>query len=337
MLAAVACGAPPGPPAVGVVVVPDGGGREAPDAVLGDPVRLTYLGSGGWIFEYQGEQLLAAPLFSNPGFLETGLSRISSDTAAVDEQMAPFDVGSARAILVGHAHYDHLMDVPRVAERHAPRARILGSGTVRNMLGMWSGVMGRVDLVTDSAGDARTPGRWMRYGPRIRVMPLRSLHGPHFDGLTLYVGTTDEPRAVPPHTATEWVDGETFAFLVDFLDDDGEVAFRIYYQDAVAPAPLGFAPPSVLEEHVVDVAILVPATFEEVRWHPEAIVENLQPRSILLGHWEDFFQPYDRPVEPVPLTDLAEFERRLARVYDGPVWRPDRFTEFLFAPGDDGG
>lgn len=313
-----------------MVVVPD----AAPAAA---PVHLTYLGSGGWIFEYRGEQLLAAPLFSNPGLLQTGLRPISSDTVAVDEQMAPFDVGSVRAILVGHAHYDHLMDVPRVASRHAPRARILGSRTVRNMLGTWSGVMDRVDVVTDSAGDAGTPGRWMRYGPRIRVMPLRSLHGPHFDGLTLYVGTTDEPRVSPPRTATEWVDGETFAFLVDFLDDGGDVAFRIYYQDAVAPAPLGFAPPIVLEEHPVDVAILVPATFEEVPWHPEAIVQNLRPRSILLGHWEDFFQPYDRPTAPVPLTDLAEFERRLSRVYDGPVWRPDRFAEFRFVPGEAGG
>jgi hypothetical protein len=114
------------------------------------------------------------------------------------------------------------------------------------------------------------------------------------------------------------------------------VLFRIYYQDAVAPEPQGFAPASVLEEHPVDVAILVPATFEEVPWHPEAIVWNLQPRSILLGHWEDFFQPYDRRAQPVPLTDLAEFERRLARVYDGPVWRPDRFAEFRFTPGAGG-
>lgn len=318
-------------------MVPDTALHASSGTGLDHPVRLTYLGSGGWIFEYRGEQLLAAPLFSNPGFLETGLRPISSDTVAVDEQMAPFDVDSARAILVGHAHYDHLMDVPHVAERHAPRARILGSRTVRNTLGTWSGVMDRVDVVTDSAGDAATPGRWMRYGPRIRVMPLRSLHGPHFDGLTLYVGTTDEPRASPPRTATEWVDGETFAFLIDFLDDGGDVAFRIYYQDAVAPAPQGFAPASVLEEHAVDVAILVPSTFEEVRWHPEAIVENLRPAAILLGHWEDFFEPYGRPTEPVPLTDLAEFERRLTRVYDGPVWRPDRFTEFVFMSRDDAG
>lgn len=319
------------------MVVPDAAPGADSVAAADDPVHLTYLGSGGWIFEHRGEQLLAAPLFSNPGFVRTGLRPISSDTVAVDEGMDRFDVSAARAILVGHAHYDHLMDVPRVAERHAPRARILGSRTVRNTLGTWSGVMDRVDVVNDSAGDGAAPGRWMRYGPSTRVMPLRSLHGPHFDGLTLYVGTTDEPRASPPRTATDWVDGETFAFLVDFLDDRGDVVFRIYYQDAVAPRPQGFAPTSVLEEHAVDVAILVPATFEEVPWHPEAIVGNLQPRHVVLGHWEDFFQPYDAPTAPVPLTDLGEFERRLARVYDGPVWRPDRFTEFRFVPGKAGG
>ena len=161
-------------------------------------------------------------------------------------------------------------------------------------------------------------------------MALRSLHGPHFDGLTFYAGTVDESRAAAPEAATDWVDGETFAFLIDFLDASGGVVFRIYYQDAVAPPPWGLAPAQVIEARPVDVAILVPATFEEVPWHPETIVRNLRPRTVLLGHWEDFFQSFDDPSEPVPFTDLAEFEARLARVYSGPVWRPDRLAEFRF-------
>ena len=40
-------------------------------------------------------------------------------------------------------------------------------------------------------------------------------------------------------------------------------------------------------------AILVPATFDQVDWYPEAFVENLRPRWVLLGHWENFFVPPD--------------------------------------------
>ena len=111
--------------------------------------------------------------------------------------------------------------------------------------------------------------------------------------------------------------------------------FRVYYQDAVAPPSLGLAPTALMAERRVDVAVLVPATFEEVDWHPEAVVANLRPRRILLGHWEDFFRPIDAGSEPVPLTDLAEFERRLERVFGGEVLRPEPFTEITIPASDE--
>jgi L-ascorbate metabolism protein UlaG (beta-lactamase superfamily) len=295
-----------------------------------DPLHVVYLGSGGWILEHRDAMVLTGPLFTNPGFVTTGLLPIRSDTAIVDRYMSRYDVSSALAILVGHAHYDHLMDVPRVAARHARSARIVGSRTVANTLGTWSGLADRVDLVDDSAGDQAMVGRWLRYGDRVRVMALRSHHAPHFDGYTLYRGTRARPLTEEPVWATDWLDGETYAFLIDFMAGADSVAFRVYYQDAVAPPPAGFAPDALIAERAVDVALIVPATFDQVDWHPEALVENLQPRRIVLGHWEDFFSPVEEPARSVRLTDLAHFERRLERVFDGEWWRPDRWTELRF-------
>jgi len=299
------------------------------DGPRSEPLRVVYLGSGGWILEHAGATVLTGPLFTNPGFFTTGLLPIRSDSATVDRYMSRYDVSSALAILVGHAHYDHLMDVPRVAKRHAPTARIVGSRTVAYTLGTWSGLVDRVDVVDDSAGDQRTVGRWLHYGDDVRVMPLRSFHAPHFDGYTLYRGARAEPLTEEPTWATEWLDGETYAFLIDFMAGPDSIAFRVYYQDAVAPPPAGFAPEALIEERPVDVALIVPATFDQVDWHPEALVENLQPGRVVLGHWEDFFSPVDRPAESVRLTDLGHFERRLERVFDGEWWRPDRWTELV--------
>jgi hypothetical protein len=101
-----------------------------------DELRLTYLGSGGWIMEHRGDMILTAPLFTNPSFVRTGLAYIEADTLEIDRQMSQYDVMRARAILTGHAHYDHLMDVPRVATKFAPDARIVGSrlGTLRDRM-----------------------------------------------------------------------------------------------------------------------------------------------------------------------------------------------------------
>jgi hypothetical protein len=277
-----------------------------------DVVRFVHLGSGGWIIERGDDQVLAAPLFSNPSLLRTGLRSIRSDTALVDRYMSRYDVTGATEILVGHAHYDHLMDVPRVARSHAPNARIVGNTTVKNTLGTWSGVGDRVDVVNEIAGDQHTVGEWLRYGDGVPIMGLRSKHAAHFDGYTLYRGTRDRPLTSEPRWVTEWLEGRSHAYLVDFLDPDGSVAFRVSYQDAVSPAPAGFAPEALIEQHPVDVAIFVPATFDQVDWHPEAFVENLRPEHVLLGHWEDFFVPIDAPTTSVLLTDLGHFERRLA-------------------------
>jgi hypothetical protein len=298
-----------------------------------DAVQMTYLGVGGWIFQRGRDQVVAAPLFTNPSFLRTGLAGIRSDTVAVDRNLANFDVSAAAAILVGHAHYDHLLDVPRVARRQAPRAVILGSRTVKNTLGTWSGVAERVVLVDALAGDKDHPGTWVDLSPRLRVLPLRSHHAPHFDGYTLYKGTTDRPLAEEPRWATEWLDGPTYAFLVDFLDADGTVAFRIYYQDAVAAPPRGFAPDALMAERPVDVAIFVPATFDQVDWHPEAFVANLRPRWVLLGHWENFFVPPSSPTRSIMLTDLGHFQDRLHRVFRGETWLPEIGTVFTFPVG----
>ena len=159
-------------------------------------------------------------------------------------------------------------------------------------------------------------------------MALLSHHAPHFEGYTLYQGSADRPFHEEPRWASEWLDGQTFAFLVDFLDPDGSVAFRVYYQDAVVQAPLGFAPEALMAERPVDVAILVPATFDQVEWHPEAFVENLRPTWVLLGHWENFFTAPSEETKSILLTDIGHFRDRLDRVFHGESWLPEIGTVF---------
>jgi hypothetical protein len=134
-----------------------------------------------------------------------------------------------------------------------------------------------------------------------------------------------------PVAAIEWLDGETVAFLVDLLNNDGSVALRVYFQDAVAAPPYGLVPP-LSDGTPVDVALVVPATYAEVSWHPEALLANARPRQILLGHWESFFEPPETPAEPVPFTNLPDFLSRLERALPaGSEWHlPMPGTRFLF-------
>ena len=75
-----------------------------------------------------------------------------------------------------------------------------------------------------------------------------------------------------------------------------------------------------------------PATFDQVDWHPEAFVQNLRPRWVLLGHWENFFVPPESETRAIMLSDIGHFQNRLARVFSGESWLPEIGTEFVF-PG----
>lgn len=285
----------------------------APDPV--EALELTYLGAGGFLMRWRGHAIMTAPFYSNPNLLEVGLGYlgypIDVDRDRVDALLPAVD--DVEAILVGHAHYDHLMDTVYVAQRWAPNARLYGSRTMVNQLVESTPLGGRLCDVERGAGDEHTLGAWHPVAgpanrPAIRVMALRSEHAPHFLGVKLFDGHVDTPAAALPRTAAGWVEGQTLAFLIEFLRDDGSVALRLHYQDAASTPGLGF-PPATITGY--DVAIVCAASFDNVKHYPDDLLAQLAPRRVVLAHWEDFFQDPEAPLRVVPATDGAALADRL--------------------------
>ncbi len=292
-----------------------------PDAAT-KGLDLTYLGTGGFLMRWNGHAIMTAPFYSNPGLLQVGLGLpISPNTTRIDAHLPPIE--DVEVILVGHAHYDHLMDAVYAAEAHAPRAVFYGNATMAHILAAREKLRGRVVGLDAAAGDWWQPGHWQYVADgSIRFMALRSEHAPHFLGIKLFGGDVDKDLPQLPSNAYGWKEGQTFAFLIDFLGPDGSVQVRLHYQDAGSNPPAGFAPPpdSSLAEPV-DVAILCVASYGEVDDYPEAIIRQLQPHTVVLGHYESFFRSPDRPLRAVPFTDTKAFARRLTDALpDGARW-----------------
>jgi L-ascorbate metabolism protein UlaG (beta-lactamase superfamily) len=76
------------------------------------PADLTYLGVAGWRVDDGANALLVDPFFSRTR-LEDGGAMLSPDPGLI----ARYAPAHANAILVGHSHYDHLLDVPDIAKR----------------------------------------------------------------------------------------------------------------------------------------------------------------------------------------------------------------------------
>ena len=297
-----------------------------------EDLQVTYLGVGGWIFEWEGARILTAPFYSNPSSTRVGFATIESDTAVV-ERLLP-QVDDVSAILVGHAHYDHLMDVPYVAARRAPNATVFVNRTGANILAATL-PPSRVSVVNDSAGTPRAPGKWITVaGGRVRFMAIETEHAPHFPGMELYEGTVDTPLAELPNRAGGWKGGVAYAFLIDFLTAAGTVAYRIHYQDLASSEPWGLIPPlAPTDQHPVDIIVVCPPSYERVARYPEGIVENTRPKRVFLGHWEDFFDAPAASPRSVPLTDLEGFVTRLEAVLpSGSTWTLPHLHETFSIP-----
>jgi L-ascorbate metabolism protein UlaG (beta-lactamase superfamily) len=234
-----------------------------------DGVRITYLGTNGYLLEAPGTRILVDPYFS----------RISLGTAALNLPMesSPGWVGwglrrmpkKIDGILVTHGHFDHLLDAPEVAQ--CTGATVFASRT--SIFQARAAGLPRSQAVPMAAGDRRRIGR-------ARVTALLASHDRLFGCCVPFPGNVEAPLEAAPRKPSHWRCGEPLAFLIEI---NGR---RIYVDSGGTPAVL--PPPGK-----VDLAILGAALADSRRRLPDTL-QRLRPRYFLPSHQDDFFRKLDR-------------------------------------------
>ena len=330
-------------------------GADAPpaiDARAGDtatpapaaPLEIHGLGIQGFWLQWGDEAVLTAPLYTRQSALDVTISApITRDDAAIDGGLAGEPLSELRAVVSGHAHYDHFIDVPHILDV-APNARAYTNLTGRHILAALSldragctspaatptidrsRVIAMDDALASHVDYTNCPdqappgapldGTWLEVSAHVRLKAFCSMHpaqvGPYHFG----AGAIDQDQCDLPAAASGWLEGQTLAFVIDFLDNTGTPVYRVFYQDAPTNAPVGHVPDAVLAEKRVDVAILCVGSSDAVDDQPGSILANLDPRFALSGHWEDFFQPVGSTA-PIPLLDVAGYVQRAETALPG--------------------
>jgi hypothetical protein len=311
----------------------------APDARVVDtsPLEVQALGVQGFVLRRGHDAVMTAPLFTRQSEIDVSLNLpITPDTTAIDSHLAGVPLDELRAVVSGHAHYDHLLDVPHVLAL-APGAQAITNLTGRHIFAALapdgcasspptpmidrSRVIAMDDPVDNHVDYTNCPAQippgstgvasWLQVSPHVRVMGFCSMHPPQIAGIFHFgIGSIDDDQCAVPAAASGWLEGQTLAYLIDFLDDAGSPTFRVFYQDAPTNPPIGHVPPPILADKAVDLAILCVGSYDAVQNQPGDVIASLAPRFAVSGHWEDFFQPVDSAPQPIPLLNVPTYVQR---------------------------
>ena len=302
------------------------------------PLRIRFLGVDGFLVEVGDDAVLSAPLFTRPSMVEasTGIPT-TSNAALVASRLPAAALANVRAVISGHAHYDHLLDVPAVMAL-APNATLYSNVSARNVLAAFAPdraakcagqaappstiARARVVAVDDPAAstvdytncpEKRPPGAplqgtWVKVpGAHARLLAVCSDHPDQIGPVHYAPGDVTDEQCTPPTNMNDWREGRTVAYVVDFLDPTTDAPlYRVFYQDAPADSPVGHVPAAFLADKRVDVALMCVGTYDHVDdASPAKALTALGPRYALGGHWEDFFGSLDAPPQPIPFLDVA--------------------------------
>jgi L-ascorbate metabolism protein UlaG (beta-lactamase superfamily) len=261
-------------------------------------VRVRWLGVAGFTLSAGETTLAHDPYLSRPGLLRTLFRSYVPDESVLGRFVGPAslapELAHASLYLVGHSHYDHLGDVPWLAQRSG--GRVAGSAT--------TAAIARGYGLPEERTVIASPGAVLEEGA-FEVRVVASQHAKVMFGRVPFEGELTEPPEAPLH-AFSFVLGDARAYLVT----ERASGLRILLlssanRDAAALETLGHA--------VAPVDVVLAAAAGRDADYARDLVRTLRPRLVVPHHFDDFTIPIDDPTAGAPRDedDLAAFEAEL--------------------------
>jgi L-ascorbate metabolism protein UlaG (beta-lactamase superfamily) len=242
-----------------------------------NPLIFRWLGTAGIELEFGGDRILIDPYLSRVPFRYLFFGRPVSDREVILSHLS-----AARAVLVTHPHFDHLMDVPVVCRAYGATA--YGSPHTRKILLAHSVPPAQIRVVQ--------PGDRFQEGPfAVEVFPAK--HG-RIAGILPHTGALPV-RLNPPLRLRDFRMDRMYSYRITA----GGMSVLLWN----TPDPVG-APRA-------DVLAIVVSRRASV-W--VGVIEKVRPKVVIPIHWDDFFSPLDRPLRP--MLAPPRLERRLIQRMD---------------------
>lgn len=263
-----------------------GASRNQPEA---SGIHFRWLGVAGIELTWGGETLVIDPFFTRPSFWHLWFGRVEPNHALIAAQIKCCDT-----ILVSHAHYDHMMDVPDIARNTG--AVVLGSENSCAILRACAVPEQQIRGI--HAGESLSLGSFM-----VEVSSTKHGWTPGFQPGTVRQGLQ------PPLRLRDYVMDFDYSFLVKLP------GLRLLDWCGIGVEP----------ETQADVLFMLPYS---IRGYCQGIISRVKPRLIIPVHWDDFLHPLSQPsrvtyevprweLPPLKLINLDCFIATVQRIAPG--------------------
>ena len=244
-------------------------------------LELTWIGAAGFRLAYQGTVIWIDPYVSRLSLGSFVRRRVMpSDPTAVARW-----IDRADAVLVGHTHFVHALDVPAIARAHG--CPVYGSASLAHLMQL-HGLAPQAVTVESKRTYAVGPFTF-HFVPSIHSKLQLGLGIPYSGELTCEHVDALSPQA--------YRCGQVYGIAIEVA------GIRLYHQGSA----------DLLEDEIVDRGVdLFLCGISGRRFTPnyvERILRVLDPRANVPTHFDDFFRPLEAPAKfsfNVNLTGFAE-------------------------------
>jgi len=259
-------------------------GQKPPNSGKSSQVSLEYMGAAGWKISDGTTVILIDPYLSRiigpPPPLASPYSRQPGDTrpvygwndvAVTDAATIDAHIQQADFVLVTHTHYDHVLDVPRIALK--THAAVIGTESTENVLRAYG--VPEEQLISVRGGEDYEFGTFS-----LRVIP--SIHSALDHKRYFSSAKTPEGLKAPLTLAQIHPEGGTLAYLIRF---HGHQILAFGGMNYIEREIEGLEPDVVL--------VGAGSSRKEIYDYTARLMRDLHfPALVLPTHWDDFMAPY---------------------------------------------
>ena len=276
--------------------------------------EIRYYGTACFTIQRGESVLLTDPFVSNPSAGKVMFGKVKTDEDYVNKYINPATLGKTKLVVSGHAHYDHLMDFPHLSKYIPNATPLVANQTAKHILSYYD-LPQPIVVMNDSLGTNERSGVWTySVDSTMRTMAFKSMHPPHIAGLNLMNKRYTEDLVAEPVLASDWQEGKTMAFMVDWLEGDS-ITYRIYFSSSLAQQPFGLFPKVLLDEHPIDDLFISAILVRKYEDAPKPLIDLAKPKRIILMHWENLFRSKENEVEPMKEKEFDSLFKRLNEEY----------------------